>query len=111
MEVPTTILEFHEWQRLGRFRTIREDCGFRGRTISLALGINRSGVFEWELRWLPSTSILWERYMRVIRALMNHLEVPEDRCTCACSGGICLSDLSFLKLTIYISCFSSKSEV
>jgi DNA-binding transcriptional regulator YiaG len=73
-----TLLEFREWQRKGKLREIREDCGISGNTIALALGMNHSAVYTWEERSVPVSSVSWERYMRVMRGLMNHLEVPES---------------------------------
>ena len=73
--LPVTLLEFREWQRLGRFRTIREDCGIRGITIAEAFGLAPSTVYEWELGRVPVSSVNWAAYLRVIRGMMNHLEV------------------------------------
>ena len=72
--VPVTLHEFREWQRQGRFRAIREGCGISGNTIALALGINHSAIYAWEAGRVPVSSVHWEKYMRVIKGLMNHLE-------------------------------------
>jgi hypothetical protein len=86
MKLPETLLEFREWQRLGRFRTIREDCGIRGVTMAAALGVHPATVYRWETGTdrrspfgPPADAEHWASYLRVIRGLMNHLEVPGGR--------------------------------
>jgi DNA-binding transcriptional regulator YiaG len=81
---PETLLEFREWQRLGRFRTLREDCGFRGVTVAAALGVHHATVYRWEEgagqespHGPPKKMAHWQMYMRVIRGMINHMEVPE----------------------------------
>ena len=78
MPVPVTMLEFREWQRSGRLRQIREDCGISGEDIAIALGMNRTAVYAWETVNMPMSAITWAAYMRIIRGMMNHLEVPEE---------------------------------
>lgn len=56
---------------------IRYACGISCRRIALALGVPTSVVWRYEHGVTVPSGLLGIRYMRIMLALRNHLEVPE----------------------------------
>jgi transcriptional regulator with XRE-family HTH domain len=57
---------------------IRQECGITAARIAEALGVLPGVVYQYERGTRKPNGQLGARYMRIMVALRNHLEVPAD---------------------------------